>query len=50
MSGGVPAGADPAGATRPAHGGPAGQFSVPVAELKAAWQATLPAVLGSILG
>ena len=24
----------------------AGQFSVPVAELKAAWQATIPAVLG----
>src|SRR5699024_2662496 len=30
VSGGGPAGADPAGATRPAHGGPAGQFSVPV--------------------
>lgn len=27
-----------------------GQFSVPVADLKAAWQATLPAVLGPTLG
>ncbi len=27
----------------------AGQFSIPVAELKAAWQATLPAVLGAHL-